>query len=96
MPFWNFCLFIPGAYKNHLFVLHLSLGQHDEVPEQLEQWADVSFTMPASTVSKAQVRSISVENPDPPEKWVRYIAKYQYKVEIDNQVETESDKETSD
>ena len=82
-----------GAYKNHLFVLHLSMGPHDEVPDSLATWADVSFTTPASTVSKAQVRSISVDNPNPPEKWVRYIAKYNYKVEIDNVVETESDHE---
>ena len=85
-----------GAYKNHLFVLRLAMGQHDDVPESLEQWADCSFTMPASTVSKAQVRSISVENSTPPEKWVRYIAKYNYRVEIDNVIETESDHETSE
>ncbi|GFN97739.1 Ap-1 complex subunit mu-2 [Plakobranchus ocellatus] len=85
-----------GAYKNHVFVLHLGLGAHDEIPEQLEQTAACSFTMPASTVSKAQVRSISVDAQDPPEKWVRYIARYSYTVEIDNQMEdTESDKEIS-
>ena len=84
---------LAGAYKNHLFVLRLDLGAHDEIPDTLEEWANVEFNMPASTVSKAQVRSISVENPDPPEKWVRYVAKYQYRVQIDNHVETSSDKE---
>ena len=78
-----------------MFVLHLGLGAHDEIPDQLEQTASCSFTMPASTVSKAQVRSISVDTQDPPEKWVRYIARYNYMVEIDNQVEAESDKEPS-
>lgn len=76
--------FFSGAYTNHLFRLTLDLGPHDEVPESFEEYADVEFTMPASTVSQTQVRSISVENPNPPEKWVRYIAKYEYKVEIDH------------
>ena len=80
-----------------MFRLNLNLGQHDEMPEALDQTADCSFTMPASTVSKAQVRSISVDNhEEPPEKWVRYVAKYQYHVEIDNRVETDSDHEGSD
>jgi hypothetical protein len=71
----------------------LDLGQHDEIPDTFEEWANVEFNMPATTVSKTQVRSISIENPDPPEKWVRYIAKYQYRVQIDNKVETSSDHE---
>lgn len=82
-----------GAYKNHLFVLRLDLGQHDEIPESFEEWANVEFNTPATTVSKAQVRSISVENPTPPEKWVRYMAKYQYRVQMDCKVETDSDHE---
>ena len=82
-----------GAYKNHLFVLRLSLGQHDEIPESFEEWATVHFNTAASTVSKAQVRSISVENDNSPEKWVHYTAKYQYRVEIDNRMESSSDQE---
>ncbi|KAL8611095.1 hypothetical protein ACOMHN_064385 [Nucella lapillus] len=85
-----------GAYKNHMFVLRLDLGSHDELPSGLEEWCDVSFTTPATTVSKAQVRSISVENPDPPGKWVRYVSKYQYRVQLDNKVETTSDIEHDD
>ncbi|KAL5009161.1 hypothetical protein ScPMuIL_014742 [Solemya velum] len=73
-----------GAYTNHLFRLTLDLGPHDEIPESFAEYADVEFTMPASTISQTQVRSISVENPNPPEKWVRYIAKYEYQVEIDH------------
>lgn len=84
-----------GAYKNHLFVLRLDLGPHDEIPDSFEEWASVEFNTPATTVSKTQVRSISVENPNPPEKWVRYIAKYEYRVQIDCQVETASDHEGS-
>lgn len=85
-----------GAYKNHLFVLRLDLGQHDEIPDTFEEWACAEFNTPATTVSKAQVRSLSVENPNPPEKWVRYIAKYQYRVQIDNKVETSSDHDGDD
>lgn len=43
--------------------------------------------MPSCTVSKSQVRSISVENPTPPEKWVKYLAKYHYRIEIDHRDE---------
>ena len=39
--------------------------------------------MPSSTVSKSQVRSISVNTSEPPDKWVTYCAKYNYKVEIE-------------
>lgn len=85
--------FVLGAYKNHMFVLRLDLGPHDEIPEAFEEWATASFTMPATTVSKTQVRSISVENPNPPEKWVRYVAKYEYKVQMECRVETTSDLE---
>ncbi|XP_064623287.1 protein stoned-B-like [Lineus longissimus] len=73
-----------GAYKTHLFSCHLDLGPHDEIPETYAQYCKVEYTMPGSTVSKCAVRSISCENPTPPEKWVRYIAKYDYQVEMDN------------
>ena len=41
--------------------------------------------MPNSTVSRAQVRSISINNPaeTPPDRWVHHLAKYQYQVEMD-------------
>ncbi|OWF45676.1 Protein stoned-B [Mizuhopecten yessoensis] len=73
-----------GAYKSHLFRMTLEFGPHDEIPESFESHAEVEFTMPSCTVSQSQVRSISVENPNPPDKWVRYIAKYQYRIEIDH------------
>lgn len=38
--------------------------------------------MPSTTVSHTTLRSISVSNENPPEKFVRYIAKYEYKVEM--------------
>lgn len=39
--------------------------------------------MPATYVSHTTVRSVSVTNPVPPEKYVKYISKHEYKVEID-------------
>lgn len=65
----------------------MEFGAHDEVPESFEQFTTVDFTMPSCTVSKSQVRSISVENPTPPEKWVKYLAKYHYRIEIDHRDE---------
>ncbi|XP_074659608.1 uncharacterized protein LOC141912249 [Tubulanus polymorphus] len=79
-----------GAYKTHLFVCRIDLGAHDDIPEMYEKYAEVEYTMPGSTVSRTAVRSISVDNPNPPEKWVRYIAKYEYKVEIDHTHELEN------
>lgn len=70
-----------------MFKLTLEFGAHDEVPESFEQFTTVDFTMPSCTVSKSQVRSISVENPTPPEKWVKYLAKYHYRIEIDHRDE---------
>lgn len=44
---------------------------------------ELDFTMPLTTVSGTAIRSVSIEDhpePDNIEKWVRYLAKYQYKV----------------
>ncbi len=38
--------------------------------------------MPSTTVSHTTLRSISVSNENPPEKFVRYLAKYEYKIEM--------------
>ncbi|XP_064599696.1 putative stoned B-like protein [Liolophura sinensis] len=84
-----------GAYKSHLFQLKMDLGPHDEKPAEFEKYADIEFTMPSSTVSKTQVRSVSVANPNPPEKWVKYVGKYQMRVEIEHQ-HLEETEETSD
>ena len=43
--------------------------------------------MPCATVSQSQIRSIAVTNPNPPEKWVRYLAKYEYRIEIEHLTE---------
>lgn len=38
--------------------------------------------MPSTTVSHTTLRSISVTNENPPEKFVRYLAKYEYKIQL--------------
>ena len=40
--------------------------------------------MPCSTTSQSQIRSIAVTNPNPPEKWVRSSARYEYRIEIEH------------
>lgn len=78
---------VTGAYKTHLFVLKLDLGPHDPIPEEYDKTIYVSYNMPNSTVSRAQVRSISItsDKDDPPDRWVHHLAKYQYQVEIEFQ-----------
>ena len=39
--------------------------------------------MPATTVSHCVMRSVSVTSDDPPEKYVRYLARQEYKVEME-------------
>ena len=75
-----------GAYKQHLLVLRLDLGPHDPIPDQFSKHVHVEYSMPNSTVSRAQIRSISIGNSpcdDPPDRWVRHTAKYNYTVEIE-------------
>lgn len=72
-----------GAYTQQLFLLRTELTSFDQIPESFEQYVDVEFTMPATYVSHTTVRSVSVTNPVPPEKYVKYISKHEYKVEID-------------
>lgn len=72
-----------GAYTQQLFLLRTELTSFDQIPESFEQYVDVEFTMPATYVSHTTVRSVSVTNPIPPEKYVRYVSKHEYKVEID-------------
>lgn len=76
-------MFVVGAYTQQLFLLRTELTSFDQIPETFEQYVDVEFTMPATYVSHTTVRSVSVTNPVPPEKYVKYISKHEYKVEID-------------
>lgn len=40
--------------------------------------------MPATNVSHTTLRSLAVSTGDPPEKYVRYLARHEYVVEIDH------------
>uniref|UniRef100_A0A1I7XFC1 MHD domain-containing protein n=1 Tax=Heterorhabditis bacteriophora TaxID=37862 RepID=A0A1I7XFC1_HETBA len=56
------------------------------MPETFLPRCEVDFTMPLATMSNTVVRSVSIEqheDSDRVEKFVRYVAKCQYKVEID-------------
>lgn len=66
-----------------MLAMRLDLGPHDVMPEIFERHCHVEYHMPNSTVSRAQIRSVSVNMDEPPDKWVHHLAKYQYRVEMD-------------
>ncbi|XP_055390252.1 protein stoned-B [Condylostylus longicornis] len=75
-----------GAYTTHQMVCRMALTSYDQIPEQLAPYAYVEFTMPATQVSHTTVRSVSVQDSDsdePPEKYVRYLARHEYRVGIE-------------
>uniref|UniRef100_T1JEA4 MHD domain-containing protein n=1 Tax=Strigamia maritima TaxID=126957 RepID=T1JEA4_STRMM len=72
-----------GAYTEHSFVCRFELTSYDQMPEELDNYVYVEFTMPACFVSHTTVRSVSVSNQNPPEKHVRYISKCEYRVEVE-------------
>jgi stonin-1/2 len=77
---------LTGAYKTHLLALNVDLGPQDPIPDSLDKFVNVEYSMANSTVSHAQVRSISVSGmaaDDPPDRWVRHMARYEYTVEIE-------------
>lgn len=61
--------------------MRMPLTSFDQVPETFDENVHVEFTMPSTTVSHAVVRSVSVspQGEDPPEKFVKYLAKYEIK-----------------
>lgn len=63
-------------------VVRMALTSYDQIPEQLAEYCYVEFTMPATQASHTTVRSVSVQDSDsddPPEKYVRYLARHEYK-----------------
>ena len=75
-----------GAYKTHLFLLKLELGPHDTPPTEYSKHIHVEYTLANSLVSRAQVRSISLSGQyyeEPPDRWVRHLARYEYTVEVE-------------
>lgn len=76
-----FYLFV-GAYTTHNMVCRLALTSFDQMPDKLAEYCYVEFTMPATQVSHTTVRSVSLQNTDsddPPEKYVRYLARHEYR-----------------
>ncbi|KAG5683779.1 hypothetical protein PVAND_013043 [Polypedilum vanderplanki] len=76
-----------GAYTTHQLICRMALTSFDQIPDQLAPYAYVEFTMPATQVSHTTVRSVSVqesESDDPPEKYVRYLARHEYRVGIEH------------
>ncbi|VDM44781.1 unnamed protein product [Toxocara canis] len=75
-----------AAYKQHLLRCRFELSSFDLMPETFLPTCDVEFTMPLATISNTVVRSVGVEqheDSDRVEKFVRYVAKCSYKVEVD-------------
>lgn len=73
-----------SAYVQNTMKIRLPLTAYDKMPENFYEYVHVEYTMPATTVSHTTLRSISV-NPcddEPPEKYVKYSAKYDYKVKM--------------
>ncbi|KAJ8934044.1 hypothetical protein NQ314_013619 [Rhamnusium bicolor] len=64
-----------------------ALTNYDQMPEKLAEYCYVEFTMPATQVSHTTCRSVSLQNSDsdePPEKYVRYLARHEYRVGIEH------------
>lgn len=75
---------VSGAYTTHAFVCRMGLTSYDQIPEKLADYCYVEFTMPATQVSHTTVRSVSLSNgarDEPPEKYVRYLARHEYRYE---------------
>lgn len=73
-----------SAYVQNKMKIRLPLTAYDKMPENFYEFVHAEYTMPATTVSHTTLRSISV-NPcedEPPEKYVKYSAKYDYKVKM--------------
>jgi hypothetical protein len=74
-----------GSYTNHEFVCKLALTSFDQMPADFDKHFYVEFTQPATTVSNCVLRSVSVigGSGEPPEKHVKYLARHEYKLEIE-------------
>ncbi len=74
-----------GSYTNHEFVCRLALTSYDQMPESFEKHFYVEFTQPATAISNTVLRSVSIQggSGEPPEKFVKYLARHEYKLEID-------------
>ena len=55
------------------------------MPESFDKHFYVEFTQPATAISNTVLRSVSIQqgSGEPPEKFVKYLARHEYKLEID-------------
>lgn len=70
-----------GAYTTHQMVVRMALTSYDQIPDKLAEFCYVEYTMPQTVVSHTTIRSVSVQDSDsddPPEKYVRYLSRYEY------------------
>ncbi|XP_033127789.1 stonin-2-like [Anneissia japonica] len=82
--------------SNHIFMCHLTMQNSQSIPKNFHRQAQVEFTMPHSTASKTIIRSLSITNERAPEKRVRYSARYEYTVNIENHYIAIGDENTED
>ena len=86
-----------GSYTTHEFVAKLYLSDYDmeKMPsfDEMEQHFLVEFNQPATCESYTVLRSVSIQDGsgDPPEKFVKYLARHEYKVGIKFISEKEQD-----
>lgn len=76
-----FCCDLKGAYTTHQMVVRMALTSYDQIPDKLAEYCYVEYTMPQTVVSHTTIRSVSVQDSDsddPPEKYVRYLSRYEY------------------
>jgi len=73
-----------GSYTTHEFVCRLTLQNFDQVPETFEKFCYLEFTQPATSESYTVLRSVSIAegSGEPPEKFVKYLARHEYKIGI--------------
>lgn len=84
-----------SAYVQNTMKIRLPLTAYDKMPDGFCEYVHVEYTMPATTVSHTTLRSISV-NPyedEPAEKYVKYSAKYEYKVKMRQSVNIRSNEQ---
>ncbi|KAF7636735.1 MHD domain-containing protein [Meloidogyne graminicola] len=75
-----------AAYKSYMLKCRFTLTSFDLMPETFIPQSELEFTMPLAVVSNTVVRSIGVEqheDSDRVEKFVRYLAKFHYRIDND-------------
>ncbi|XP_063958293.1 stonin-2-like [Lytechinus pictus] len=71
-----------GHPSTHIFKCHLNLSSIKEVSKSFSRNVEVEYHTPHTTASKTTVRSLAVSSEKSPEKRIRYMARYEYQVQI--------------